>query len=89
MALGAQPVSVHKLILRQGLRPVLGGLAAGLLASLVAMRAVASLLYGVGATDPPTFLAVAAMLLAVSALASAIPARRAAHVDPMTALRHE
>jgi putative ABC transport system permease protein len=47
MALGAQPGSVHKLILRQGLRPVLAGLAAGLLASLVAMRALASLLYGV------------------------------------------
>ena len=89
MALGAQPGSVHKLILRQGLRPVLAGLAAGLLASLVAMRALASLLYGVTATDPPTFLAVAGVLLAVSALACAIPARRAALVDPMAALRHE
>jgi putative ABC transport system permease protein len=89
MALGAQPGSVHKLILRQGLRPVLAGLAAGLLASLVAMRALASLLYGVSATDPPTFLAVAGVLLAISALASAIPARRAARVDPMAALRHE
>ena len=63
MALGAQPGSVQKLILRQGLRPVLAGLAAGLLASLVAMRALASLLYGVTATDPPTFLAVACVLL--------------------------
>ena len=89
MALGAQPGSVHQLILRQGLRPVLAGLAAGLLASLVAMRALASLLYGVTATDPPTFLAVAGVLLAVSALACAIPARRAALVDPMAALRHE
>ena len=89
MALGAQPGSVHKLILRQGLRPVLAGLAAGLLASLVAMRALASLLYGITATDPPTFLAVACVLLAISALASAIPARRAARVDPMAALRHE
>jgi putative ABC transport system permease protein len=89
MALGAQPGSVHKLIVGQGLRPVLAGLAAGLLASLAAMRALASLLYGVTATDPPTFLAVAGGLLAVSALACAMPARRAARVDPMAALRHE
>jgi ABC-type antimicrobial peptide transport system permease subunit len=89
MALGAQPGSVHKLILRQGLRPVLAGLAAGLLASLAAMRALASLLYGVSAADPPTFLATAGVLLSISALASAIPARRAARVDPMAALRHE
>jgi putative ABC transport system permease protein len=89
MALGAQPDSVHKLILRQGLRPVLAGLAAGLLVSLATMRALASLLYGVTATDPPTFLAVSAVLLAISALAGAIPARRAARVDPMAALRHE
>jgi putative ABC transport system permease protein len=89
MALGARPGSVHQLILRQGLRPVLAGLAAGLAASLLAMRALASLLYGVTATDPPTFLMVAGVLLAVSALACAIPARRAALVDTMAALRHE
>jgi putative ABC transport system permease protein len=89
MALGAQPGSVQKLIVGQGLRPVLAGLAAGLLASLAAMRALASLLYGVAATDPPTFLAVAGVLLAVSAVACAMPARRAARVDPMAALRHE
>ena len=89
MALGAPPASVHKLILGQAMRPVLAGLTAGLLASLVAMRALASLLYGVTATDPPTFLVVAGVLLAISALASAFPARRAAHVDPMAALRHE
>ena len=89
MALGAPPASVHKLILGQAMRPVLASLAAGLLASLVAMRALASLLYGVTATDPPTFLVVAGVLLAISALASALPARRAAHVDPMAALRHE
>jgi putative ABC transport system permease protein len=89
MALGAHPAGVQKLIVRQGLRPVLAGLAAGLAASLVAMRALASLLYGVTGTDPPTFLAVSAALLAISALASAIPARRAVRVDPMAALRHE
>jgi putative ABC transport system permease protein len=53
------------------------------------MRALASLLYGVTATDPPTFLAVCGTLLAISALASALPARRAARVDPLAALRHE
>ena len=89
MALGAEAGSVQSLILRQGMRPVLAGIALGLLASLLALRALASLLYGVTATDPPTFLAVAATLLAISAGASAIPARRAARVDPMAALRHE
>ena len=89
MALGAEASSVQKLILGQGMRPVLAGLAVGLLASLGAMRALASLLYGVTATDPPTFLAVCGVLLCMSAIASAIPARRAARVDPMVALRHE
>jgi len=89
MALGAEAGGVQRLILRQGMRPVLAGLALGLLASLLAVRAIASLLYGVSATDPPTFLAVSCLLLAVSALASAIPARRASRVDPMAALRHE
>jgi len=75
--------------LRQGLRPVLAGLAAGLPASVVAMRTPASLLYGVTASDPPTFMAVSGVPLAIAAPASAIAARRAAHVDPMAALRHE
>ena len=87
MALGAESVSVHRLILGQGLRPVAAGLAAGVLVSLVAMRALASLLYGVSSTDPPTFLAVSAVLLAISAVASYLPARRAAQLDPMAALR--
>jgi hypothetical protein len=60
-----------------------------LAASLVAMRAPASLLYGVTPTDPPTFRAVAAVLLAIPAPASALPASRAAHIDPIAALRHE
>jgi predicted permease len=89
MALGAETAGVQKLILGQGMRPVLAGLAAGLLASVAATRALASLLYGVSAFDPPTFLAVAGLLLAVSALAIAVPAWRAASVDPMAALRHE
>jgi ABC-type antimicrobial peptide transport system permease subunit len=67
------------------MRPVLAGLGAGLLASLAATRALESLLYGVSAFDPPTFLAVSGLLLAVSALASAVPAWRAARVDPMAA----
>ena len=89
MALGAQTGRVLTLILAQGMRPVLAGLAVGLLASLGAMRALASLLYGVTPTDPPTFLAVCAVLLAASALASAIPAWRAARVDPTVALRYD
>jgi putative ABC transport system permease protein len=89
MALGAEAGSVRRLILWQGIRPALAGLAAGLLVSLGAMRALSSLLYGVGASDPPTFVAVSVVLLAVSALAASIPARRAARLDPMTALRRE
>ena len=89
MALGAEAGNVEKLILGQGMRPVAAGVAAGLLGSLIAMRALASLLYGVTATDPATFLTVSGVLLAISAMAIAIPARRAARVDPMAALRHE
>jgi len=89
MALGAETAGVQRLILGQGMRPVFAGLAAGLLASLAATRALTSLLYGVSAFDPPTFLAVCVLLLAVSALAGAVPARRAARVDPMDALRDE
>jgi len=89
MALGAGAGSVQRLMLGQGMRPVIAGLVAGLVVSLVAMRALASLLYGVTATDPVTFLTVSAVLLAASALAGYLPARRAARVDPMAALRQE
>ncbi len=87
MALGAQAMSVERLILAQGMRPVFVGLALGLLISLGAMRALASLLYGVSPTDPPTLATVASVLLAAAALAGYLPARRASRIDPMAALR--
>ena len=89
MALGAQTTGVQKLLIWQGMRPVMAGVAAGLVGSFLIMRTIATLLYGVTPTDPLTFGAVSAVLLAISTAASAIPARRAARVDPMTALRHE
>jgi putative ABC transport system permease protein len=89
MALGAEAARVRKLIVLEGMRPVWAGLAAGLLVALGATRALASLLYGVGSFDPLTFLTVSGLLLAVSAMGSAIPAWRAARVEPIAALRHE
>ena len=87
MALGALPGTVRAMVLRQGMRQVLVGLALGVAAALVLTRLWASLLYEVSPTDPPTFLAVALMLLGVAALACFIPAQRATSVDPMVALR--
>ena len=87
MALGALPGAVRGMVLRQGMRHVAAGLAIGVAAALVLTRLWSNLLYEVSPTDPPTFLAVAVMLLAVAALACFIPARRATSVDPMVALR--
>jgi predicted permease len=87
VALGAQQRDVLGLILRQGLSLTLTGTALGLLAALGLTRLLAKLLFGVGANDPLTFAGVAALLLAVSLLACWIPARRAARVDPLIALR--
>jgi putative ABC transport system permease protein len=87
MALGALPGAVRGMVLRQGMRHVAVGLALGLAAALVLTRLWSNLLYEVSPTDPPTFLVVALMLLAVAALACFIPARRATAVDPMVALR--
>ena len=87
LALGAQRRDVLRLIVGQGLRLALAGIALGLLASLALARAMTTLLYSVSATDPVTFASIAALLLAIALLAAYLPARRAARVDPMLALR--
>jgi len=89
MALGAQGADVIRLVLRQGLRLVIIGLAIGLLLSAAATRALASVLFGVSPTDPLTFVAIALLLGLVALLACWIPARRATKVDPLVALRCE
>ncbi len=89
MALGAQRRDVLSLVIRQGMLLVAAGLAAGLLAAFSLTRFVASLLYGLTATDPVTLAAVSLLLITVSLLAASIPAWRASRVDPMVALRHE
>jgi len=87
LAIGAAPADVVRLILREGATLALVGLAAGLAAALGAARALTTLLFGVTSTDPVTFASVAGTLALVALLASYVPARRAARVDPMSALR--
>ena len=89
IALGAQQHNVLRLILGQGTKLALLGLGAGAVAALLLTHLMASLLYGVSATDPLTFGAVCIILLAVAVTACYVPARRAMRVDPMVALRHE
>ena len=89
MALGAQPSAVMGLVLRQGMLLVLIGVVVGLALSFGMTRIMSSLLYGVTATDPVTFLSVAVTLSLVALLANYIPARRATKVDPLVALRDE
>jgi putative ABC transport system permease protein len=89
MALGAAGGDVLRLVLRQALRLSVVAVAAGLAASVVLARGLASLLYGVRPIDPATFGGVALLLFAVAALAAWIPARRAARVDPIDALRNQ
>ncbi|HEY7112574.1 MAG TPA: ABC transporter permease [Thermoanaerobaculia bacterium] len=89
MALGASARGVLWRVVRQGLSVALAGAAAGLVAALVLTRLMASVLYGVTTTDPATYAGVAALLVAIAVLASYVPARRAARIDPATALRSE
>jgi putative ABC transport system permease protein len=89
MALGAQRRDLLKLVLGQGLRLASLGVACGLALALALTRLMRSLLFGVSATDPLTFSAVAALLAGVTLLASYIPALRATKVDPIVALRCE
>jgi putative ABC transport system permease protein len=89
MAIGARPNDVVRLMLNEGGRLAIVGVIAGSLAALAAARLIRGLLFDVSATDPLTFVGVAAGLLAVALLASYIPARRATRVDPMIALRGE
>jgi predicted permease len=92
MALGAQTPAIFRMVIGQGVRLALSGLAAGVIAALILTRVLSSfshLLYGVSAGDPLTFLSLSLGLTAVAVLACYVPARRAAKVDPIVALRYE
>jgi predicted permease len=89
MALGAQRGSILRLVLRQGLELTGAGIVAGLIGAAVLSRVMASLLFGVGATDLVTFSAVPLILAAVAMMATYLPAWRATRVDPVIALREE
>jgi putative ABC transport system permease protein len=89
MALGAQRGDVLKLAVGSGLKLVLIGVGIGLATAFILTRVMSSLLFGVSATDPMTFITISLVLISAAVLASYIPARRATKVDPMVALRYE
>jgi putative ABC transport system permease protein len=89
VALGASPTAVITLVLRQGMRVIVAGVAVGLVGAFVATKTIAHHLYGVSATDLPTYAAVTVVLTAVGLLACLVPARRATRVDPIKALKQE
>jgi putative ABC transport system permease protein len=89
MALGAQTSAVLKLAVGYGMKLVIAGLVIGLIAAFALTRVMSTLLFGVTATDPTTFILISLLLIAVAALASYIPARRATRVNPIIALRYE
>ncbi len=89
LAIGAKPREIQRLVVRRGLRLGLAGAGLGALAALACGRAMRPLLYGVAPSDPVSLLGVAALLVAVTALACSLPARRASRLDPVTVLRSE
>ena len=89
LALGARPEAVVRMIVGSGLGFLLAGVGVGVAGALAATSALRSLLFGIGPLDPPTFMAVAALLVGIALLASWLAARRAAKVDPVVALRSE
>jgi predicted permease len=89
MALGAQPADVKRLVVRQGLWLAIQGIVIGLISAVALTRLMSSLLYGISATDPLTFVVASVLLAGVALGASFAPARRATKVDPMIALRCE
>ena len=89
MAIGATARDIRRLVLHDGMRPVLAGLIVGLAASLGVNRLLQSQLVGVSAYDPLTLATALLLLCLVAALACQVPARRALRVDPVVALRHE
>ena len=88
-ALGAQPGQVRGMILRESTTLALAGIVAGVAAALLLTHLVKSMLYGIQPWDPPTLAGGVVILMIVALAASWIPARRAARVQPMDALRHE
>ena len=89
MALGADRGRIMKLILGQSFRLIVSGLVIGFAITFVIVRSLSSMVYAIRPNDPAIFILVAACLSAVALLGSCIPARRAAHIDPMRALREE
>jgi putative ABC transport system permease protein len=89
MAVGAAPANVLRLVIKDGLAPVILGLGIGLASALALSQLLRGILYGVTPTDPVTYIAVSVVLIGVASLACAIPGRRAIQVDPLIALHHD